>query len=204
MLDFPKLFHKYNLKIKGVIIVGAFYGVVEEKMFKELGVNNLAFFEPLDWGFNILRANFEGKHFIQQCAIGNYDGEAVIIGEADNSGMSSSILKPKKHLEYYPYIHFNYQFIVPIHRLDYFNFSSDYNLLDIDTQGYELEVLKGATETLKHIDYIYTEVNREELYESCPMVEQIDEYLSEFKRVETNWVPQGFGDALYIRKELCH
>lgn len=202
MTNFKDLVSKYNMNISGVIVIGAFYGIQEEQLFRELGVKNMAFFEPLDWGFNILRANLQDRYFIKQCALGSYNGEVLIHGEADNGGMSSSILEPKKHLEYYPYIHFNYQFTVPIYTLDFFNFSEEYNMLDIDVQGYELEVLKGSKETLKHIDYIYIEVNREELYEGCPMVEEIDSFLSDFDRVETVWVRQGFGDALYVKRDL--
>ena len=46
----------------------------------------------------------------------------------------------------------------------------------MDVQGYELEVLKGATETLKHVDYVYCEVNRDEVYEGNAYVEEIDEF----------------------------
>jgi hypothetical protein len=56
----------------------------------------------------------------------------------------------------------------------------NYNFLTIDVQGYELEVLKGSRETLKNINYILTEVNRDELYENCARVEQLDEFLGRF------------------------
>jgi len=204
LLDIKKLVNKYNLKIKGVIIIGAFYGLDEEKKFRELGIKNLAFFEPLEWSFAVIRNNFLGKYPIFQCALGNEEKKVIMNCEVDNSSMSSSILTPKKHLEYYPHIRFTdgLKREVDMKRLDSFNFGSEYNMLDIDVQGFELEVLKGGVETLKNIDYVYVEVNREELYEGCPMVEDIDRFLSDFTRVETGWVIQGFGDALYIRNGL--
>ena len=41
---------------------------------------------------------------------------------------------------------------------------SSYNFLNMDVQGYELEVLKGGTTTLEKIEYVMTEVNRAEVY----------------------------------------
>jgi FkbM family methyltransferase len=205
LLDIKELVNKYNLKIKGVIIIGAFYGLQEERVFSELGVKNLAFFEPSEFSYPVLRNNFTGKYPIYQVALGNENKKVILHSEKDNGGMSSSILNPKKHLEYYPYIHFpkELDFEVEMKRLDEYSFGPEYNTLDIDVQGFELEVLKGGVETLKHIDYVYIEVNREELYEGCPMVEDIDRFLSDFVRVETHWVVQGFGDSLYVRRSLC-
>ena len=78
-----------------------------------------------------------------------------------------------------------------------------YNFLNMDTQGYELEVLKGGTNTLKGINYIYTEVNQAEVYENNAMISDLDEYLVDFDRVATGWHgSQTWGDALYIRKGL--
>tara|TARA_B100000965_G_scaffold362182_1_gene344050 strand:- start:137 stop:385 length:249 start_codon:yes stop_codon:yes gene_type:complete len=73
--------------------------------------------------------------------------------------------------------------------------------INMDVQGYELEVLKGATETLKNINYVYCEVNRDEVYENNAYVEEIDEFLAGYgmERVETNWAGDIWGDALYIR-----
>ena len=78
----------------------------------------------------------------------------------------------------------------------------NFNLINIDVQGYELEVFKGATETLRTIDYIFAEVNRAELYKDCASVVELDEFLSNFgfERVETNWEGITWGDALYVKR----
>lgn len=205
LLDINELVKKYKLDISGVVVIGAFYGLDEERKFSSLGVKNLAFFEPMEWSFAVLRNNFTGKYPIYQVALGNDNKKVIMNGEVDNGGMSSSLLMPKKHLEYYPYIHFpeQYKIEVDMMKLDDYKFGPEYNMLDIDVQGFELEVLKGGAETLKNIDYVYIEVNKDELYENCALVGDIDSYLSDFTRVETHWVSQGFGDALYIRNFLC-
>ena len=207
IFDIVELSRKYNLKIKGTIVIGAFYGLNEEKAFAQLGIKNLAFFEPLEWSFAVLRNNFTGKYPIYQYALGNENRKVIMNCEVDNGSMSSSILVPKKHLEYYPYIHFTEELKreVEMIRLDDFNDLDfdKYNALNIDVQGYELEVLKGAKYVVEtFIDYIFCEVNREELYENCARIEQVDQFLNEFARVETCWTPYGFGDALYIRNNI--
>jgi FkbM family methyltransferase len=52
-------------------------------------------------------------------------------------------------------------------------------LLKIDVQGFELEVLKGASDLLSHIDAVYVEVSYVELYKGQPLHEDITRYLIE-------------------------
>jgi hypothetical protein len=75
-------------------------------------------------------------------------------------------------------------------------------MLNIDVQGYELEVLKGLGNLLNDTKLIYTEINTDELYESCPTVEYIDAYLFsfKFKRVEGLITDLKWGDAIYIKQ----
>ena len=77
-----------------------------------------------------------------------------------------------------------------------------YNLINIDVQGYELNVFCGAKKVLEKIDYIISEVNRADLYKNCTKVEELDLFLKTygFERVETSWVGNTWGDALYIKK----
>jgi hypothetical protein len=79
---------------------------------------------------------------------------------------------------------------------------TQYNFLNVDVQGYELEVLKGFGDLLQGIDYIYAEVNSNYLYEGCALVGDLDEYLSNygFTRVLTSMTVHEWGDALYIKK----
>jgi len=73
--------------------------------------------------------------------------------------------------------------------------------MNIDVQGFELEVLRGAKKTLKNIKWIMTEVNRDEVYENCCMVDEIDNFLLPYglRRVETDWAGNTWGDALYVK-----
>ena len=56
---------------------------------------------------------------------------------------------------------------------------------------------------MSYIDYIYTEVNEEELYEGCALIDEIDEFLTlfNFERVKTHMTKEKWGDAFYIKKQ---
>lgn len=191
------------MDVKGVIHVGAHYGEEVGEYVKN-GIQEIILFEPLSECFDILQkkifdlnANIEGH----QVALGSSPGTAIMY-LSDNQKQSSSILKPKVHLTHHPHVKFDGTEEVEVDLLDNFD-TKDYNFLNMDVQGYELEVLKGATETLKHVDYVYCEVNRDEVYENNAYVEEIDEFLLTYgmERVETSWVGEIWGDALYIKRK---
>ncbi len=215
LLNLTNLFVKYGLmgKVKGVIQVGAHRGQ-ELNEYLHLRIENMVFIEPCDDAFQRLSQNVKGTSRIEevaniklfQCACGDFEATAMpMYAERTNEGMSNSLLKPKVHLEQHRDVIFDHQEEVNVKMLDTLELERElYNMLNMDCQGFEDRVIKGGIETLKHIDYIYTEVNREEMYENNAMVEQMDKILSEFERVETGWASEkhGWGDAFYIRKTL--
>ena len=50
-------------------------------------------------------------------------------------------------------------------------------LMKIDVQGYELEVLKGASKILTKIDYILLEVSKNQMYKTQPLENEIIKFL---------------------------
>jgi FkbM family methyltransferase len=205
ILNIQNLFKKYNTNVTGVIHVGAHYGE-EVKDYIDVGATNIMLFEPLKQNFDQLKKNIlnipSNIHIRKYCtALGN-SNKTIQMYLASNSLESSSILEPKYHLIQHPDISFNGVEEVELNQLDDFN-CTGYNFLNVDVQGYELEVLKGAKNTLKHIDYIYCEVNRGEVYEDNALVYEVDKFLSLYnmQRVETNWWNNAdWGDAFYIKK----
>ncbi len=192
-----------NLEVKGCIHIGAHEGQ-EYPLYKKFGFNNLLFYEALPDNFKKLESNVSNDMWIdiRNVALGNTNG--TIEMHLEDRCLSSSMLKPKHHLEQYPQIKFEKTETVNITRLDDEEFDrSLYNFINIDVQGYELEVFKGAEETLKGIDLVLTEINKEEMYEGCPLVEEMDQYLEDrgFQRIATYWQQDGgtWGDGLYLK-----
>jgi len=203
LLDLVKINKKYDLNIKGVLHIGAHYGQ-ENKVYDELDLKERIFFEPLSRNFKKLCENVDPRFTLINKALGNFNGTVEMHVESANSGQSSSILKPSLHLVQYPHITFTEKETVEIARLDNIEFErAKFNFINIDVQGYELEVFKGASETLESIDYIMTELNIEELYEDCARVDVIRNFLGEygFKLVETDWAGFTWGDGFFIKEK---
>ena len=203
LLDLTKISKKYGLNIKGVLHIGAHYGQ-ENKVYEELQIKNRIFFEPLSNNFRKLSENVDPKFTLINKALGDFNGEVEMYVEKENSGQSSSVLKPSLHLVQYPHITFQDTEKVEIARLDDIEFDREsFNFINIDVQGYELEVFKGASETLKSVDYIMTELNIEELYEGCARHTDVELFLAEygFKLVETDWAGFTWGDGFFIKEK---
>lgn len=198
---------KYNIKFEQVVHVGAHWGQ-EYDAYIRYGAKEIVFIEPCRRAFHILEDKFYNNQNVRiiNCACGDTDGEMdMFTGDYSiNSGMSNSLLKPAKHLRIHPEVAFTNTETVRVRTLDFVLlpvFKSD--LLVLDCQGYEGRVLKGATETLKNVKYILTEVNKTDVYENCTLVEEMDELLKDFTRVETGkWIQDSWADAYYCRKTL--
>ena len=205
LLNLSDLISKYSLKIRGVIHVGAHHGE-EVKTYQQHGIKNIVLIEPCSPAFKILNQQFGYIPGIQlfNCACASYTGEATMFTETANKGQSNSLLKPKNHLKHYPDIMFRGSELVQVRPLDALPIPGICNFLNMDTQGTECQVLVGGKNTLQHVDYVYTEVNKDDanLYEGACKITDLDILLSEFTRVETSFTNQGWGDAIYIRKTL--
>lgn len=138
------------------------------------------------------------------------DQNGVIDLHVTNNGDSSSILKLKNHLFMTQNVVESGVVSVPQRRLDdYLNENQNlkdnkYNTLVMDIQGAELVALKGAIQTLQHIDAIISEINYDELYEGAASVTDLDAFLLKhgFLRVDTISANRFYGDALYVKSEF--
>ena len=139
--------------------------------------------------------------------IDEVDNKDVIFNIASN-GESSSILEFGTHSTHHPHVKFVDTHNCKTTRLDSLIDNNkipieNLNFLNLDIQGVELRAMKSMEKYLQFVDYIYTEVNVEEVYSNCDNMNAIDEYLGKhgFKRIETRIYQQfGWGDAFYIKQ----
>jgi FkbM family methyltransferase len=204
LISLDKIVKDFNLHIKGVLHIGAHYGE-EYQDYLNQGVENMMFFEPIIANCDELHRRIPISDTIRifNIALGNMTGQKEMFVETTNGGQSCSLLEPGTHLKQYPEIVFDKKETVKVCKLDDIAYQRKlHNMINIDVQGYELEVFKGTVETLPFIDIIYTEVNFEEVYKGCCLVSDLDKFLDEngFVRVLTNSSPKSWGDALYLRK----
>ncbi len=204
LIDFQKAIKEHNLHIGGVLHVGGHHGQ-EAQFYLQAKVPRVIFFEPCTKAYTKLVNHIQAMEGMtaMQVALGEAAGVAQINVETANKGMSNSLLTPKEHLDHYPDIIFPDKEEVKVITLDSIrHITGDrFNTLVMDVQGYEGWVLRGGRETLKNINYVYTEVNTKELYEGCTMLYELDSLLHEFDRVETKMTNHGWGDAIYVRKK---
>ncbi len=204
-INLTSAIERYNMNITGVIHVGGHYGEEYDTYRGIPSIKNIAFFEPDEDSYKKLieKTKHDTDVVCFKKALGPFTGTANFYRSPDCEGQANSILEPYKVNNIYPSIVFNNVATVEVEALDRYKFDSTYNFLNMDVQGGELNVLLGATSTLHNIHYITTEVNTDELYKNCALIEDLDYFLGKykFKRVETGLEvqTQTWGDALYIK-----
>jgi FkbM family methyltransferase len=199
LIDFRTLFPKYRIKPKGVLHVGANVGE-EAGVYLELGIKRQVWIEANPEIFLKLKNNISGnpEAVAYNFAAGD-ENKQVTLHIANNNSQSSSLLELGTHKQQHPDVHYIADVEVPMMRCDGFEFDGC-DFLNMDVQGLELSVLKGIGSKINNFKWVYTEVNRADVYQGCAQIESIDLFMvsNGFRRVETKWVGN-WGDALYIR-----
>lgn len=147
------------------------------------------------------------NHVIVEAFVWNEDNVKLDFNLASNS-QSSSLLQFGTHQMKIPDIKFTKTITALTRRLEsILPEDIDFDFINLDLQGVELQALQGMGPRLNSAKWIYTEVNREEVYINCTNILDLDLYLKTFgfRRIATRWVQrQGWGDALYIKNPKIH
>lgn len=175
---------------------------------EELSLYERAKFRRVDWVegqpdlCDALRATLPPeRHKVYQAYVWSASGVEKRFRVTNNS-QSSSLLPLGTHADYYPRVKVTQEISVKTSRLDDLIKNARYTFINLDIQGAELEALKGMGDLISATQIVYTEVNREPLYEGCALVGDLDGWLGGlgFSRVVTKWTSKGWGDAIYVRK----
>lgn len=181
----------FKKNISCVFDVGANVGQFLKKI-RKLGYNKKIYaFEPISTNFEELKKIKDKNLELFNFGFGDKN-EKIKINVTAGTDLSS-ILQPnetgKKILG--NKINIQKQEIVSIKKFDdFFNLQNhSNNLLKIDTQGYDLNVLKGASSSLKYIDYILVETSFISIYKNAPNFCEINKYLTDNNFFLTNIYP---------------
>jgi FkbM family methyltransferase len=202
-IEFKDICDKYGTP-RGVIHIGAH--IAEERdNYITAGVEDIIWIEGNpDLVKNLLHLNSYSEKVIE-CLVSDKNTDSTTFN-ITNNGQSSSILNLDKHLIHHPWVQVEKVLNLPTRRMDSIIEEnqidmSKFNFLNLDIQGCELFAIKGFDKYINFFDFIFTEVNIYHLYENCPLITDIDQYLSNFgfERKETYITEWQWGDALYVK-----
>jgi FkbM family methyltransferase len=191
------IFGKYDNYLQnseGVIHIGANNGY-EKKVYKKYNVKRVIWIEADPFIFKKLQNNIQSlkNHKAYQRLMLNLDKKSVNFNIMNNEGNSSSIYKPKDHLQIVP----NVKIVKTINLISTTLKSfikkesikiDNFDTLVVDTQGSELLILKGASNLINKFKFISIEVTEFELYEKTCLFYQVANYLNRynFKEIKRN------------------
>lgn len=181
-----------------ILDIGAFNGKDSKEIARQWKRCRVHAFDP----FLKLRKPLFGKRKIKvwNFCISDIDGFKFM--ERSNHSQSDSLLKPKEHLNLFPYVHFDIirNQSVPCFKLDTWSKVNNQWGIDFiwcDVNGSEGDVIKGATETLKRTRFLYIEFSDKELYEGQLNKEQLIDLLPEYWELQGIYNYKGnFGNLL--------
>lgn len=210
MIDFSK--------VNGVIHIGASEG--QERFVYDSHDLNVLWIEPIPSVFKQLENNT--KPFRKQKCL-NYllceeDLKKYSFHISNNNGESSSIFDLNLHKRIWPSVHYvntieivgrTLPSIIEENKIDI----KYYDMINLDTQGSELLILKASVSVLSQMKYVYMEVADMDSYAGGCKLEEVDDFFESigYGRIELipdkqkNWITEGkYYQALYQNESSLH
>lgn len=204
LLSLEEQIRKHDLKINGILHGGA-HLAEEATLYRQVGVGPVWWVEANPAVLPQIQRNilsYPEQKLIQALLYDQNDVD-LTFNVTNYDGMSSSIYEFGSHPTFSPDTVFVNHLQLKTTTIDTLVAQHDIkvNTINLDLQGAELVALKGAVKLLPSIEYLFLEVNDEEVYIGCAKIDELDAFLSDFERLETYWVTaQGWGDAMWKRR----
>ena len=201
--------NEYSLQIEGLIHIGA-HLVQERNFYRDAGLEPVfrveAIPEIADESRRLLK-EFPSQHIVNAALWSESDKE-LTLNVTSGEASSSSLFELHLHKSTHPNVTLAKKIKIKTATLDsLLDGRTGYNTLVIDTQGAELEILRGSQVALQGIEQIVCEISTRELYKGAPKINQIEKHLSVagFTLVAANINRTvGWGDGLFIRTEKAN
>lgn len=227
MIELKEMCRTYDMNIRGVIHVGAWEGC-ETKAYSDLGIKDVVLIEANPQRYqNLLETLQTGRHCVwgvplkyeqlpqsngdimkgyiaHNYAITDREG-TIVFNLSDYDGGTDSIFQINdwgRDSSWVPYQH-TAKVEVPTTTLDTLIGEDErYNFLNIDVEGAELLVLKGAEKVLEGIDYILLETQDRVRFEGSCTRGELTEFLIPKGFYLANYFDTGkqWGDCLFIKR----
>lgn len=214
LINIKELIQKFNININGILHIGA-HNCEELTDYNLNNINtaNIYWIEALP---ELVEKNKKNNPLlnIYQAVIYDEDDKEIEFNITNCDGdknnlQSSSILEFGTHEKHHPQVKIVNKIKLKTSRMDSVIEKNNINMnninfINLDIQGVELRALKSMEKYLKNIDYIYTELNTEEVYKNCDKMEDLTLFLSQFgfKLADARIYKQfGWGDGFYIKEK---
>ena len=193
-------FDSYLKNSSGVIHIGASNGY-ERDMYKKYSVKEVIWIEADPGVFQELKKNISkfDNNFAYNYLITDKDNSEYNFLISSDDGQSSSIYNRKEISQMYEDLEITkkillksitFKSFVKKYEIDLKKFSS----LVIDTQGAEMDVLKGIGNLITNFEFIKIETAEFDLYENYPKINIISEYLKNFGFLEIRRIDVDLND----------
>jgi FkbM family methyltransferase len=192
----------WKLEPRGTLHVGAHLGE-EQADYRDYHFEPVVWIEAQTELVMSLKNRVISPSRVIQALVWNADGEELSFNITNNS-QASSVFDFGSLNHHYPDIKVEKSQTLLSSRLDtILPANLKLNFLNLDIQGAEYQALEGLGDLLSEFDYVYSEVNRAQLYKGIKQITEIDNYLEGFGfvRAATFWTNAGWGDALYLKKD---
>lgn len=199
-----------------IVEAGAFNGKDTQKMAQHWPSATIHAFEPVPEIFSELTQNtvhFTNIHRYRQ-ALSSQNGQSTFYiaqhpKKPEKISQAGTLHKPKARLDYCPII-YPKMITVPIISLDEWaqrNAIKKIDFIWLDTQGHELNILRGSESLLSTVHLVYLEVNFIEAYENQPTYQEIDNWMHKhgFYPIAQDFTDDRrwfFGNILYHNKKF--
>jgi FkbM family methyltransferase len=203
-----KWLNDFNLVISGVVHVGA-HLVQERDFYKNQKCEPILWVEAIPEiakKASYLLANYKNQTIVN-ATLWSSAGKKLELNVTSGEASSSSLFDLHQHKSVHPDVVIERKLTVTTETLDrLIKDSSPFNTLVLDTQGAELDIMKGGSSVLSNFDQIICELSIRELYKTAPKMELVQEFLEKagFKLVALDLNRTvGWGDGLFLKKEFA-
>lgn len=206
LIDLEQVVKEKGLNVRGVIHVGAHYAE-EQPVYDAIGSKSTLWIEANSELVHKIAKQFDKRTDVNvlEAVVSDKKGEAVF--QIHNDTHTSSILDMDFIAESHPELEVVKKVVVQTTSLDelFEDYRIDikqFNFLTLDIQGVEYEALLGFTGGLKHIDYVYVEVETKNLYVGGMNYDKIKKFMEQngFELVTEHIRHWFWGDCLFAKK----